>query len=179
MLQRHDIIDNNTGQILKRSDKNFTVWDPQKGCLFMAKNYQHRTFNNIKLSDVVKDKNDFLRCHILAENLYKNTNVIYVRINSRKIRFADIEDISMLLNMCIRNTKEYIKRMVKVGIIAERTETVGDIVKVSFVMSPLYWCSDKYLSPELYFLFQESLNQYLKPWQIELYHELQNIKKLV
>jgi hypothetical protein len=119
---------------------------------------------------------DFAKVHLLAEHIYKDTNTIFLRINSKKVRVADVDDIADILGICVRRTKDFITRMKKLHIIAERVDTVGDMISTKFVFNPLYFNSKKYISPELYFLFQESLNKYLPSWVIRKFHEVGNLK---
>ena len=92
---------------------------------------------------------------------------------------ADIEDISNILKVSIRRAKDFITRMKKLHIIAERVDTVGDMISTKFVFNPLIFNSNKYLSADLYFLFQESLDCYLPGWVTKRFHEYGNIKSEV
>jgi hypothetical protein len=175
--RRQSDIDTDTGQVLKHNVSKFKVFDEDKGYLFFAKSYARRMFNSITLSDHVKDRYDFMRCHLLAEHIYKDTNMIAYRISARKIRPADVEDIAKIINLSDKKTKEYLSRMRKLHVIAERTDKVGDLISVKYYFNPLFICSKKYLSAELYFLFQESLDCYLPEWVKIKFQELGNIKK--
>lgn len=170
-------ITDDDGVIIGDSNQQFIIFDNQKGYLFRAKNNFVKVFEDIKLSEIIKDKKDFMQCHILAENIYRDTNMIAFRVNARRIRAADIEDISIILDISYRKAREFLNRMKKLHIIAERVDQIGDTVSSKYYFNPLYFCSKKYLAPDLYFLFQESLDCYLKPWVIAKFHEVGNIKK--
>jgi hypothetical protein len=164
------------GVVLTEKEFKYSVFDSAKGYLFRAKNHFRKSYTDFKLSSVVKDRYDFLRVHLLAENIYKDTNTIMVRVNSRNVRTADIDDIADIIELSVKKTKEFISRMKKLHILAERIDTVGDTTSVKFVFNPLFFSSKKYISAELYFLFQESLDKHLPWWVIRKFHEVGNIK---
>lgn len=169
-------IDTDTGQVYKDKTIRFTNFSSDRGYLFRSKNQGIKTFADLKLSDQVKDRQDFTRCHLLAEYIYKDTNMIAVRYK-KDIRAADVEDISCIINLSVKKAKEFLSRMRKVHIIAEREDKVGDMISIKYYFNPLFFCSSKYLSPDLYFLFQESLDCYIPGWAKQKFHELGNIKK--
>lgn len=178
MISRRIIdVDTETGQVYKDKTIRFTNFNPDKGYLFRSKNIATKTFADLKLSEQVKSDFDFLRCHKLAEYIYKDTNMIATRIKSKDIRAADIEDIRCIIKLSVKKTKEFLNRMRKLHIIAEREDKVGDMISVKYYFNPLFFCSSKYLSPDLYFLFQESLDCYIPGWARQKFHELGNIKK--
>lgn len=169
-------VDTDTGQVYKDRTIKFSNFNADKGYLFKAKNQGVKTFADLKLSEQVTDRQDFTRCHLLAEHIYKDTNMISVRYK-KDIRAADIEDISCIINLSVKKAKEFLNRMRKAHIIAEREDKVGDMISVKYYFNPLFFCSSKYLSPELYFLFQESLDCYIPGWAKQKFHELGNIKR--
>jgi soluble P-type ATPase len=177
MIRKMTDINEDTGEIVKVTDFKYTIFDDTKGYLFRAKNNYRKSYNDIKLSSIVTNMDDFAKVHKLAEYIYKDTNTIFIRINSRRVRVADIEDIANILNICVRRAKEFISRIKKLHVIAERVDTVGDMVSTKFVFNPLYFSSKKYISSELYFLFQESLNKHLPTWVIRKFHEVGNLSK--
>lgn len=166
--------DTNTGERLSENKKRFEVFN-EDGFLFWANKYFRKQFADVNLSDYVGTGEDFRRVHILAEKIYKNTNTISIRVSTRKVRPADIEDISKLINLNIRGTREFLMRMVRYHIIALRVDRVGDTVSEKYVINPIFFFSAKRLSPDLYFLFQESLDSYLHPNTIREFHSRGNI----
>lgn len=167
--------DEQTGETSLLYKQKFEIFD-ERGYLLWAKKYSHKQFNDIKLSDEIGKGDDFRRIHVLAEELYKDTNTIMVRENSRTVRVADIEDISTMISLNIRRTKEFINRMIAKHIMARRVDTVGCIVSEKFLLNPLFFFCGKRLSADLYFLFQESLDCYLPKWVTRKFHEIGNIQ---
>lgn len=173
MYEKYErIVDTTTGEYreFKKKVENFN----EKGYLFKVKDKQRRSFTNIRLSDHIGKNDDFRKVHVLAEHILNDTNAIMVRVDLKTIRIADIEDISSILEVNIKKTKEFLSRMKKVHVIAERIDLIGDVSMTRYVFNPLFFFPTKYLSTDLYFLFQETLNKHLKPWVIKKFHEIGN-----
>lgn len=177
MIERRQCdVDLETGQVFNAKKYKYNNFDNDKGYLFRAKNQATRTFNDIRLSDYVKDRYDFMRCHLLAEYIYKDTNMISYRTSARNIRPADIEDISKITGLSYKKTREFLSKMRKLHIIAEREDKVGDLISIKYYFNPLFFSSKKYLQPDLYFLFHESIDCYIPGWAKARYSEIGNIK---
>jgi len=168
------LTDTESGKELSNKRKRIDVFN-EEGFLFWANKYFRKQFADVNLSDYIGTGEDFRRVHILAEKIYKNTNTISIRESARKVRPADIDDVSMLIGLNIRRSKEFIARMVKAHVIALRTDRVGDTISEKYVINPIFFFSAKRLSPDLYFLFQESLDTYLHPNTIQEFHTRGNI----
>ena len=67
--------------------------------------------------------------------------------------------------------------MNELHVIAKRIDKTGNLIQVKYVLNPLFFNSKKYISADLYFLFQETLDCYLPQWAIERYHEIGNLRK--
>ena len=174
MERRITDIDEN-GEIIGQKKIKFKIFDDEKGYLFWAKKYGVKQYSDIKLSEVVNDMQDYCRCHLLAEHIYKDTNTVCVRINSRSIRQADIDDICNIVKLSYRRTRDFLTRMIKVRVLAERSITSGDTTTISYVFNPLFFNSSKWISPDLYFTFKDALDSYLPYWVKQRYHEYGNI----
>ena len=176
MISRTTKINEETGEIFSQKDTKFTIFDADKGYLFRAKNFSVKSYLDIKLSDVVTDDMDYMRCHKLAEHIYKDTNTIAIRYG-KKNRMADLDDICNIINMSPRRTKDFVTRMQKLHVLAVRTDCIGDVVQIKYVFNPLFFSSNKFLHSDLYFLFQSSLDKYLPAWVTQSFHDASNIKK--
>lgn len=168
---------NDDGEVSNPKYQEFVIFDNTKGYLFRGKNHSRKMYADIRLSEIITDRFDFMRVHLLAENIYKNTNCLSYRISARKIRMADMEDIANIVDLSPKKAREFVNRMKKLHIIAERVDTVGAMTSTKFVVNPLFFNSNKYIQPDLYFLFQESLDRFLPAWVISKFHEVGNIKK--
>lgn len=176
MYKKTTYIDKKTGEILKEKGKNYHLFDEEKGLLWRNNNLSFKVFLDVQLYDYLRNKIQFANVNILAGHIYKQTNCIMVRVSKTKVKFATIEDMSKMLDTCERTTKIFIKKMIDKKVMAKRIDKVGDRVEVKYLLNPIFFCSSKWLSYDLYFTFKDVLDDYLTPWQKERFTEYGNIK---
>jgi hypothetical protein len=63
MKQKIINFDGLTGEIIGEKIKTYNIFDEDKGYLFKSNAFQKRMYNDIKLSDFVKDMTDYSRIH--------------------------------------------------------------------------------------------------------------------
>lgn len=174
MIQKRQILDKNN-RVVSEGSRQFKIWDDEKGYLFEAKNQFVKSFPGRKLSEFINNKNDFANLHVLAENIFKDTNMIGVRTKNIA-RPADIQDIGKLIGLCERRTRQFIDRMMQKGVIAKATVNTEERIEVHYYFNPLFFMSSKYLSPHLFMMFREQLKPYLKGWAWAALNEAANLK---
>lgn len=175
LIQKKKYIDESTGEIFEAKDKMIDVFN-EDGYLFWTRKTGRRSYSDIRLSDYVQDRNDFLRVHLLAEYIYKDTNCIMYRESKRRIRCADIDDIARITGLTVRYAKDFVERMKKLEVIAVRVDSVGDTDTTKYLLNPMFFSSSRRLSHDLYFLFQKSLDTHLPSWVIRKFHIDRSIK---
>ena len=175
IIQNNTFTNTETGEVFDGKPKQFDIF-PDDKYLFWAKKHFRKSYQDIKLSDIVGTGEDFHKIHLLFEYLHNDTNTLMVRVSRNKIRIADIEDVSNIIGLNVRHTKEFINRMICKHVIAENISRVGDNVITKYVVNPLFQNTSKHLTADLYFLFEESLNNYLPKWVVQKFHEIGNIK---
>lgn len=176
MYKRVTTIDED-GVILNTKDFKYTIFDNEKGYLFKNRSYYFKGFKvDNRLSDKVSDFADIGRLHVLAENTYADTNMIAYYKN-KKYYPAGIKEISEMIRLCERNTKDFVKRMIDLGIMAKAIVNSNEQIDVQYYLNPLYFLSSKYLSPGLYMLFRKQLDEYLPQWVINKFNECINTIK--
>lgn len=175
MIKQINTIDDD-GVIINAKNYEYIIFDSKKGYLFRSKNYFRKSYPDIKLSDIILNESDYAKVHKLAECIYKDTNTVMIRTSQRKVRIASTEDIEDIIGFCPRRTKAFLYRMKKLHVIAERIDKLGNTTITKYVLNPLFFNSNKYLSSDLYFLFKESLNCYLPGWVISKFYEMGNLE---
>lgn len=176
MYKRVTTIDED-GVILNTKDFKYTIFDNEKGYLFKNRSYYFKGFKvDNRLSDKVSDFADIGRLHVLAENTYADTNMIAYYKN-KKYYPAGIKEISEMIRLCERNTKDFVKRMINLGIMAKAIVNSNEQIDVQYYLNPLYFLSSKYLSPGLYMLFRKQLDEHLPQWVINKFNECINTIK--
>jgi len=174
MIQIKTVVDESTGEVVYNSEKKYSPFT-DKGFTWRTKNYSVKQYQDVRLSEFVTDEREFARIHKVAEYLYKDTNTVMIRESQRKVRYATIEDISKIIGLCERRTLQFINKMKRMEIIAECKTQLGETEIIKFVINPLFFNCSKYLSADLYFTFQNTLNHYLPSWVITKFHEVGNI----
>lgn len=173
MYKRVTTIDEE-GVILNTKDFKYTIFDDEKGYLFKNRSYYFKGFKvDNRLSDKVSDFADIGRLYVLAENTYADTNMIAYYKN-KKYYPAGIKEISEMIRLCERNTKDFVKRMISLGIMAKAIVNSNEQIDVQYYLNPLYFLSSKYLSPGLYMLFRKQLDEHLPQWVINKFNECIN-----
>lgn len=167
---------NDNGEIINEQLIQVKLWDEDKGLLWQSKNISTKMFDDVKLSEFITNKQEFANIHLLAEKIYKQTNAIMVRVSKTKVRFATIEDMCNIIDLCERNTRIFINKMIKLKILAKRIDKIGERREEKYLMNPLLFFSSKWLSADLYFAFKDSLDNYLTNWQKQMFYEYGTMK---
>ena len=153
------------GVVIKDNSYELKLWDNDKGYLFKPSANYIKGYQGIKLSNILQNKADYANMHLLAECLYKDTNMISVYCNHH-YRPADIDDMESVTGLNERHTKEFINRMIIIGVIAKVNILCNECLVTQYHVNPLYFTTNKYLSPALYMMFKKQLDGVLKPWII-------------
>jgi len=176
MVKKHQILDSK-GKVVSEGAKKFKIWDDEKGYLFEAKSQFVKSYPGRKLSEFIENKLDYANLHILAENVFKDTNMVAVKTKNIA-RPADIADIGELIELCDRRAGQFIDRMMQKGIVAKATVNTEERVETHYYLNPLFFMSSKYLSPQLFMMFREQLRPYLKNWAWAALNEAANLKDI-
>lgn len=171
MIDRRTKIDDETGVIISTKDYKYTIFDADKGYLFKNKSHYVKSYQGIKLSNVLDNKIDIANMILLKENMYKDTNMIYVRKNKKYLP-ATIADMAIMMDLCERNAKEFINRMMNLGLIAKAVINTNETIQIQFHINPLYFNSSKYISPALYMMFRKQLDEHLPEWVVRRFNEV-------
>lgn len=156
------IISDDNGVVVKEQNFQFRIFDDERGYLFKSNSNYVKGFQGIRLSDAIQNKADFANMHILAEHLYRDTNMISV-YHGHKYYPATISDMAKYISLTDRHTREFVTRMINCGAMAMDRVICNDVLTVRYFASPLYFTTSKWLSPALYMMFRHQLDQYLSP----------------
>lgn len=171
-------IDTSTGEVISytkesKEDIMNRLWDDNKGYILLYNAKYGKKFDNYKFRYIIKNKNDLKNILTLTEYVYQGTNKIfyeYYTINKNgnpvvNYRIANDEDIAAILNMPVRKTKEFLKRMTGLGVIAKsKIQVRRASFFTGYIFNPLVYTSGKFVSPELYLTFEESLRKIVPDW---------------
>lgn len=167
-IKREQIIDNDV--TINTKEYKYTIYDDSKGYLFKHRTNFIKGYQGIKLSDAVGSKSDYANMHLLAEHLYKDTNMISVYRN-KKYQPATIKDMCASLDLSEKRFKQFMDRMMIIGLIAKLVINTNEAVQVQYHINPLYFNTSKYLSPMLYMMFRKQLDEHLPNWVIAKFNQ--------
>ena len=153
------------------------LWKEGKGAILKPNNYMNKMYRTNKLFEIIKNKRDLLNTYILTEYIYKDTNIIYY-IDENINRIATIKDISTIIDLCEKRTKEYLNRMIDLGIIAEISTIIKNKKYKSYIFNPLYVNSCRYINNTTYLLFKNYLDKYFPDWIKNNYIEISRKESL-
>jgi hypothetical protein len=171
MIRRKTIVDPATGEIMHQVTEavQFTLFDEEKGYLFRHKNYSVRCYyDNMPDGTTTEDMKNL---YWLSQHIYKNTNMLAYRGNNNKAKPMTLEQMQMVIDYPDRKFNNWIKRMMRLGLIAKVTIKSKQDAEVQYYLNPAYFMSDKYLNYSLYALFQTWLDPLLPAWVIRKFHD--------
>jgi hypothetical protein len=156
------IITDDTGVVVKEQNYEFKIFDDKKGYLFRSNSNFIKGYQGIRLSEVINSKADFANMHILAEHLYRDTNMIGI-YKSRKYHPATIPEIAEIVGLTPRHAREFLIRMIDIGVVMFNQTICADKAEIRYFANPLYFMTSKWLSAELYMMFRHELDMHLTP----------------
>lgn len=157
-------IDQATGEVIASGQRKkwFSNFRENKGYLFKPQAHFVRMFTGIKLPKEVKAK-DAYRLYQLIDRLENGTNrLIYQSDHINKS--MHIGHIAAYLGIAYASASRFVTRMIRAGVMAKGTIKVGGEKNVAYYFNPLYYIRGKWLTYELYTLFQNQLDPVLPTW---------------
>jgi DNA-binding Lrp family transcriptional regulator len=100
----------------------------------------------------------------LSKMIWRDTNMIGYRGNGGG-RPYDLKKLADVLGLSGRHCQRFIGKMIGLGIIRHvEIKMENRKREVQYYMNPLYFCSSKRVSLNLYLLFRDQLNPFLPEW---------------
>lgn len=159
------------GEILSDNVKSFNLFDDKKGYLFKANGVSFRGYNGVKISDVIKSKVELGNLLVMAEHIYRDSNIVCVYIN-KQYRPANEDDVSVMLDLHPKRARDFINKMVRLGVMARMHKFTNGEQEQYIMLNPLYFNASKYISPTLYMLFKKQLDPHIPPWAKARFNQL-------
>lgn len=163
------IINEETGAVHSVKEESITsrLWnDKISGGIINCRNHHKKFYSNRKLSELELSDADLLKTFKLSEYIVKNTNIIGRRKGSS---FGSVRDISLLLGISEKKTREYLSRAIKKNIIAKITVNLSTCSKECYAFNPIFINSCKYVPPVIYKAFQSQMEDILPDWMKDKY----------
>jgi len=171
LIKQTNYIDDKTGEIYKSNDKYVDMqFDEEKGYLFWNRKKHNKTFHDVKFPKEI-NWNEKGRLLELSQHVWSNTNLLAYRGNGG-IKPYDEKQISKVIGLKERQTKAFIKKMIKNRIIAKTKIETGNRIEIHYYMNPIYFFSGNRIPLNLYLIFRNELDAILPEWVKEKYNEI-------
>jgi hypothetical protein len=166
IINKRFLIDKETGEIIKSNAYTFeSHYNKDKG-------YKYKNEFGIKFvsSNVPSELTDaeLGKLFRLSQSMLINSNLLIVRTTNGKVKPITTEDLEKLLSFSRSTLFRFLRKcrdlkVLKSVIVEEETH---------YYLSPVYFFRGKWLSPNLYWLFQEELDHVLPKKAINFFHEI-------
>lgn len=168
MIKETTIVDPKTGEIkYKKAQNAFVVFDEEKGYLFWNRRSFAKSFSGV---DFPKETTMRERGQLatLAKKIWSNTNMLGYRGNGG-IRPLSPKQIGTVIGVKEYQANAFLRKMIRLGIIAKVNVVAGDSEEVHYYINPIYFCSTNRITLNLYLLFREQLDMFLPDWVKDKY----------
>lgn len=157
-------IDQETGEVIASGQRKkwFSNFRDNQGYLFRPQAHYVRVFTGVKLPKEVKPK-DAYRLYLLIDCLENGTNRLVYRSDHTN-KSMGLEHIAAYLEMPYTYASTFVHRMIRAGVMARGKVKVGRETNTAYYFNPLYYIRGKWLTYELYTLFQDQLDPVLPTW---------------
>lgn len=156
-------IDENTGEVVgQRSRTVGNRFDPEKGYLFRNQAGKFSSFFDVPFPEDMTDI-EIGRMTRLAKKMWGQTNMLGYRGNGG-VKPFDMAGMSKVVGLGKSQTYNFVKKMIKLGVIAKvKIESKGQI-DYQYYVNPLYYSSSNRITLNLYLLFRKQLDPYMPSW---------------
>lgn len=168
--------DKTTGEIRKETRYRFpSAFDDENGYLFWAKEGGAKSFYNVKYPREMTVK-EIGYMSMLSKEMWGNTNMLGYRGHGGIIPYEE-EEIGGLIGLKSSQTKSFIRKMMKLGMMAKVVILTEGEKHIQFYISPVYFFSSKRVSLNLYLIFREQLDSVIPEWAKARFAEADRKKK--
>lgn len=171
------ILDEETGEIVSRKQQGIGKrFDPEKGYLFRNQAGGFSQFYDVPFPHGMTDI-EIGRMTRLAKKMWGTTNMLGYRGNGG-VKPYDVDGIAKVVGLEKSQTYSFVKKMIKLGVIAKvKIESKGK-TDYQYYVNPLYYNSSNRIPLNLYLLFRTQLDAYIPNWAKNLFIEQTGQSKL-
>lgn len=163
MRKIEKIVNEKTGEVLKNNIKFVTAsFDDEKGYLFWARKSFAKSFVDVPFPKQLTHA-EIGKLTILAKCIWSNTNMLGYR-GSGGVKPYTEEMIAKQIGLCGKRGRQFISKMMDLGIVRKVDVIGGENVDTHFYINPLYFFSSNRIPLNLYLLFRDQLDGVLPEW---------------
>jgi len=168
ILKKTQYIDKDTGVIQKENIQFIAAaFHEEKGYLFWARKNFAKSFVDVDFPKAMTMK-ERGQMATLAKKMWSTTNMLGYRGNGG-IKSYDDEQIGYIIGLKSYQAKSFMRKMIKVGMIAKVTVmTEGERV-TQYYINPIYFFGSNRIPLNLYLIFKTQLDKVLPSWVLEKY----------
>lgn len=161
----------------KQKFRRDMLMDEKEGCMIFSNSRKVAQIELIDIKEVIPNASDRLKFYDLSHYINKEDNTIFVKDFDKIKRYADESDIAEILGCSEDSTRRFLRRMIDLGIYKKVKEKVGKNKITKFYVNPLYYQATKFISVELYDMFEEYLFDYTPSDMREFYSMIRKNKE--
>ena len=151
------------GNVIQRRKQLYPDrFDENQGYLFWNQKQHAKVFPDVKYPEAMTD-GEIGKLARLARHIYRDSNILAYR-SGGGVKPHTIDSISMILGIKPKHCKEYISKMIYLGVMAKGEFSFCDEKATFYFISPLYYFTGKRINSTLYVLFQKQLDPHLQDW---------------
>jgi len=144
-------------------------WSDTKGYAFgSAHNIQVTNADEPVIPESIKPM-EYGYLYLLAKRMHSGTNLI--RTGRRDQNPMSVPKMAEYLRLSEETTRKFLRKTLRLGIIARLRVVCGRKVQDRYYMNPLYFLKGKWLTPTVYWIFKGSLDKVLPAWVREKFEE--------
>ena len=168
ILKKTQYINTDTGVIQKEDAKFVTAaFDDEKGYLFWARKNFAKSFVDVDFPKAMTMK-ERGQMATLAKKMWSNTNMLGYRGNGG-VKPYDDEQIGSIVGLKTYQGKSFVRKMIRVGMIAKVTVTTEGERVIQYYINPIYFFGSNRIPLNLYLIFKAQLDKVLPRWVLEKY----------
>lgn len=176
LKSRTTYFDENTGEVFSEKIKSIIAYfDDEKGYLFWNRKTFSKMFDDIEFPTDLSDS-EIGKLTKLSKNMYSNTNMLAYHGNGG-VKPHDIKTIAKMLKISERQSRMFVNKMIKLGILGKAKYEVENTISYQYYMNPIYYCSSNRIPLNLYLIFKKQLDEVLPEWVKRKYSEIKGKDK--
>ena len=168
MIKRVQYIDTGTGVVEKENIQHIAAaFNDEKGYLFWARKNFAKSFVDVDFpkSMTMKERGQMAT---LAKKMWSTTNMLGYRGNGGVKAYNGIQ-IGSIVGLKAYQAKSFMRKMIKVSMIAKVTVMTGDERVTQYYINPIYFFGSNRIPLNLYLIFKTQLDQVLPVWVLNKY----------
>ncbi len=171
MLEKQTrLINRQTGEVVRSSSHPIApMFDEEKGYLFWPRKSFMKSFLDIDFPKEMSFK-EIGQMTALAKKMCPKTNMLGYRGNGGT-RPYNADKIGAVIGLKPSQSYSFVRKMIKLGIMAAIKIKTGDSVETQYYVNPIYYFSGNRINLNLYLIFHKQLDQYIPEYAQEEYRK--------